>query len=111
MATTPRLEARNGPRREAFTYQVQIAGHLDDHWSSWLGGHELAHNGDSTTTLTLRAADQAQLHGVLAAIRDLGATLLALNQVSESNGRHNHYSTTEPGSVNRLGLPPPSSSS
>ena len=92
MTTTPRTEAGNGPRREASTYQVQIAGHLDDHWSSWLGGHELTHNGDSTTTLTLGAADQAQLHGVLASIRDLGAPLLALNQVSDSNGRHNHDS-------------------
>jgi RimJ/RimL family protein N-acetyltransferase len=92
MTTTPRIEAGNGPRREASAYQVQIAGHLDDHWSSWLGGHELTHNGDSTTTLTLGAADQAQLHGVLARIRDLGAPLLALNQVSDSNGRHNHDS-------------------
>jgi RimJ/RimL family protein N-acetyltransferase len=92
MTTTPRLQAGNGPRREGFTYQVQIAGHLDDHWSSWLGGHGLTHHGDSTTTLTLWAADQAQLHGVLAGIRDLGAPLLALNQVSESTRRHDHDS-------------------
>jgi len=92
MTTTPRLEAGHRPSGETFSYQVQLAGHLDDHWSEWLGGHVLTHNGDSTTTLTLGAADQAQLHGVLAGIRDLGAPLLSLNQISESDGRHNHDS-------------------
>jgi len=69
-------------------------------------GHVLTHNGDSTTTLTLGAADQAQLHGVLAGIRDLGAPLLALNQVSESNGRHNENpSLTRVASASILGRP------
>jgi len=92
MTTTSRLEAGNRPASETLSYQVRLAGHLDDHWAEWLGGHVLTHNGDSTTTLTLRAADQARLHGVLAGIRDLGVPLLALNQISESDGWHNHDS-------------------
>ena len=54
------------------TYELRVAGHLDDHWSARLGDLTLTRNRDGTTTLTGPIADQAQLHGVLAAVRDLG---------------------------------------
>jgi len=38
---------------------------------------------DSTTELTLECVDQAQLHGVLVGIRDLGATLLSLQPAEQ----------------------------
>jgi hypothetical protein len=60
------------------TYAIRVDGHLDDHWSGWFGGLTLTHNGDGTSTLTGSAADQAQLHGILARLRDIGATLLDL---------------------------------
>ncbi len=60
------------------TYVIQVAGHLDDHWTSLLDGSTLARNADGTSTLTCPVADQAQLHGVLAGLRDIGATLLEL---------------------------------
>jgi hypothetical protein len=60
------------------TYELRVAGHLDDHWSAWLGDLTLTRHDDGTTTLTGPIADQAQLHGVLAAVRDLGVTLLSL---------------------------------
>jgi len=63
------------------TYVFRLAGHLDDRWSTWFGGHSFVRNDDATTTLTIEVADQAQLHGLLAGIRDLGVTLLTLNQV------------------------------
>ncbi len=59
-------------------YELRVAGHLDDHWATWLDDFTLVRHGDGTTTLTGPIADQAQLHGILAAIRDLGATLLSL---------------------------------
>jgi GTPase len=62
----------------AVTYEVRVAGHLDDHWSTWLGSADLVRNDDASTTLTVEVADQTQLHGVLAGIRDLGLTLLSL---------------------------------
>lgn len=57
------------------TYAIRVNGHLDDHWSAWLG--ELAMNRDDngTTTITVSTGDQAQLHGVLAALRDIGAVI------------------------------------
>ena len=59
-------------------YEVRVAGHLDDHWSDWLGGFTITRHPNGTSTLTGAAADQAQLHGVLAGLRDVGADLLDL---------------------------------
>ena len=41
-------------------------------------GLVLAHDPDGTTTLTGAVADQAELHGILTRIRDLGVTLITL---------------------------------
>ncbi len=60
------------------TYAIRVAGHLDDHWSTRFGGLTITRNGDGTTTLAGPVADQAHLHGVLAGLRDIGATLLDL---------------------------------
>ena len=60
------------------TYAICIDGHLDDHWSAWLGDLDIARNDDGTTTLTISNADQAQLHGVLAGLRDIGAVITQL---------------------------------
>jgi GTPase len=59
-------------------YAIRVAGHLDDHWSTRLGGMTVTRNDDGTSTLTGPVADQAQLHGVLAGLRDIGVTLLDL---------------------------------
>jgi hypothetical protein len=60
------------------TYAIRVDGHLDDHWSAWLGALDLTRHHDGTTTLTVSVADQAQLHGVLAGLRDIGAVLTEL---------------------------------
>jgi RimJ/RimL family protein N-acetyltransferase len=60
------------------TYAIRIAGHLDDHWSGWLGGLDMTRHDEGTTTVTVQAADQAQLHGVLAGLRDIGAVISEL---------------------------------
>jgi hypothetical protein len=60
------------------TYRIGVAGHLDDRWSNWFGDFTIARCDDGTCTLTGRVTDQAQLHGILARLRDIGATLLSL---------------------------------
>ncbi len=65
----------NGTRT---TYVIRVDGHLDDHWSAWLGALDLTRETDGTTRITVDVADQAQLHGVLAALRDIGVALTAL---------------------------------
>ena len=60
------------------TYEIRVAGHLDDHWAATLGQLTLVRLEDGTTSLTGPVADQAHLHGLLTRIRDLGAPLLML---------------------------------
>jgi hypothetical protein len=58
------------------TYAIRVDGHLDDHWSAWLGELDMTRHDDGTTTLTVEVADQAQLHGILAGLRDIGAVIV-----------------------------------
>jgi hypothetical protein len=60
------------------TYELRVHGHLDERWSSWFDGLTLTHEPDGTTTLRGPVADQAELHGLLAKVRDLGATLVSV---------------------------------
>ncbi len=60
------------------TYEIRVAGHLDDHWAATLDDLTLVRLDDGTTSLTGPLIDQAQLHGLLARIRDLGVPLLTL---------------------------------
>ena len=64
-------------------YELRVAGHLDDHWAAALGELTLVRLDDGTTSLTGPVVDQAQLHGVLTRIRDLGVPLLMLRTVGE----------------------------
>ena len=59
-------------------YELRLAGHLDDHWSTWLEGMTIAREDDGTTTLRGAVTDQAALHGLLARVRDLGIPLLSV---------------------------------
>jgi hypothetical protein len=69
------------------TYTIRVKGHLDDHWSTWLDAAVLLRCEDGTTSLTLVDADQAQLHGALSRMRDIGVELIDLHTTSEADGR------------------------
>lgn len=85
MTSTPRRRP-GSPSSDTATYVFRTAGHLDDHWSARFDTCCLVRNHDGTTTLTVEVADQAQLHGVLAGIRDIGVHLLSLNVVDPPDG-------------------------
>ena len=68
------LRQRGGP----VEYRIRVAGHLDEHWSPWFGDLTVSHDSDGATSITGVVADQAQLHGLLAKVRDLGVTLLSV---------------------------------
>ena len=72
-----RSPARQPPAR----YRLRVAGHLDHHWSPWFGDLTLTQDDDGTTSLTGLVADQAELHGLLTKIRDLGVTLISVETV------------------------------
>ena len=70
------------------TYAIRVDGHLDDHWAAWLGELDMT-RGDGTTTTTttvvvVSVADQAQRHGVLAGLRDVGAVLTEVRRAGAS---------------------------
>jgi hypothetical protein len=66
-------------------YQLRVSGHLGQHWSSWFGDLTLTHEDDGTTCLTGAVADQAELHGLLTKIRDLGVTLISVAVVDAAS--------------------------
>ena len=70
------------------TYEIRVAGHLDDHWGATLGNLTLVRLDDGTTSLTGPFVDQAQLHGVLTRIRDLGVPLLMLRTSMDRYSKH-----------------------
>jgi hypothetical protein len=62
-------------------YRLRIRGHLGQAWSSWFDGLVISQQDDGTTTLTGPLVDQAALYGVLSRLRDIGVTLLAVEQL------------------------------
>ena len=80
------MSPRPAPHRSTH-YELRIEGHLDEHWSGWFGGMALVREDDGTTTLSGAVADQAELHGLLAKVRDLGATLISVNATDACAGR------------------------
>jgi hypothetical protein len=71
-------------RRLPSGYRLRVDGHLDQLWSSWFGDLTLTHEDDGTTCLTGAVADQAELHGLLTKIRDLGVGLISVTAVDVS---------------------------
>ncbi len=61
-------------------YAIRIKALLDPHWD-WLGNLTVTHLEQGETLLCGPILDQAALHGLLARIRDLNLTLLAVNQI------------------------------
>ena len=59
-------------------YEVTVKGHIDDRYFSWLQSVTVMHTHAGETVLALTVRDQAELHGLLAQIRDLSLPLLAL---------------------------------
>ncbi len=62
-------------------YEILVEGVLDDTWSAWFD--DLDVNGDNAgiTTIAGPLRDQAELHGLLSKIRDLGIPLLEVRRI------------------------------
>jgi len=65
-----------------FVYQIQVRGQLTADWSDWFAGLQITPLASGDTLLT-GPLDQTALHGVLARIRDLNLSLLAVTQLGE----------------------------
>lgn len=64
-------------------YEIRVAGHLDERWSTWFGSDlTICHEDDGTTTLRGLVTDQSELHGFLGKVRDLGVHLVSVTPVA-----------------------------
>jgi hypothetical protein len=62
-------------------YRIRIRGHLDPTCTVWFDELTLTQNDEGTTELVGPLSDQSALYGLLARLRDLGATLLMAEQL------------------------------
>jgi hypothetical protein len=70
-------------------YLIKIRGMLDEDWSDWFGGVEMAPEqtvDGSPVTLLTGSFDHSALHGALARLRDLNLTLISVSRL-ESDER------------------------
>lgn len=65
-------------------YDIILEGHLPPRWARQFEGMTMAALPNGDTLLAGPVADQAALHGVLARIRDLGLTLVAVARREEA---------------------------
>jgi hypothetical protein len=59
-------------------YQITVKEYLEDSWSAHFDGLAITHAADGATTLAGAVRDQTALHGLIARVRDLGLTLVAV---------------------------------
>ena len=62
-------------------YQIKIKGHLDNKWSDWFGSMTISLEENEETVVTGPVVDQAELHGLLKQVRDLGMPLVSVNRI------------------------------
>ncbi len=75
------------------SYQIKIAGILDQSWADWLGEAKMIteHLPDGTriTTLTIDTGDPARLFGILDHLRDLNLTLISVTPYDNESDHNN----------------------
>ncbi len=71
-------------QQESIPYEIRIKGELDEHWADWFGNTATVSHEEKETRIKVAVVDQAQLHGLLKRIRDLGVTLISVTIVTPS---------------------------
>jgi hypothetical protein len=61
-------------------YKIIVKGHIAEYWSESLGGLKISQMSNGETMLSGDIVDQAQLHGILNRIRDMGLTLVEVHK-------------------------------
>jgi hypothetical protein len=65
-------------------YRIRIRGHLDPAWIEWFAELAIDQKDDGTSELVGPFPDQSALYGLLARLRDRGATLLMVAELPAS---------------------------
>jgi hypothetical protein len=66
-------------------YRLRVQSHLAPHGAAWFDGMAVTAHADGTTTLEGPVVDSAALYGLISRLRDLGLTLLAVQQVADGD--------------------------
>jgi hypothetical protein len=68
------------------TYRIVVRGEIDDRFAFLFNGMQMERV-EGTTVLTGTVVDQAQLHGYIERLAELGLHLLGIEQLDEPAGR------------------------
>lgn len=61
-------------------YEIRVEGVLDQRWTDWFEGLEIASD-DSQTVISGPVTDQSALHGLLNRVCDLGLVLISVRRL------------------------------
>jgi len=70
-------------------YQIRIKGHLDRKWKDWFEGMSITLEDSGETLISGSVVDQAELHGLVKKVRDLGLPLISVNRVDPGQAMPN----------------------
>jgi len=62
--------------------EIRVKGRMDKHWSEWFEGFEICEAEGGETIIRGEAQDQSALYGLIAKLRDLGLTLISVNELN-----------------------------
>ena len=65
---------------EPTIYRLRVKGTLDPSWSAWFDGMGVEATSGGETVLSGPVRDQSALHGLLGKIREMGLSLLSVEQ-------------------------------
>lgn len=71
---------------EPTLYRIRVRGTLDSSWSAWFDGMAVEATSGGETVLSGPVRDQSALHGLLGKIRDMGLSLLSVEQLKHVDG-------------------------
>ncbi len=71
----------NQPNSKDQYYEIRLKGYLDPRWGIAFEDMTITLEDNGDTLVTGQVIDQAALHGLLKKVRDLGLTLISINQV------------------------------
>lgn len=81
------------------TYRICVSAHLDHGWEDYFKSYSVSIRFDlkmnPVTVFKLRIEDQANLYGVISKLRDLGMTLIHLNQIEMEERDGENYEQVE----------------
>ena len=66
---------------QTIVYEIRIKGHLDIQWTDWFEGFTITLEDNGITCLKGTVVDQAELHGLLKKVRNLGLPLISVNRI------------------------------